>query len=97
MLFLLVMEVLHALIQKVDDWSLLHGLGNGWAISFNIRLHGILREQWYCLAADLNNVILNNDQDVSFWKWSPNKTFTIKFVYEHLSREDVGPSFSRVW
>jgi hypothetical protein len=38
MLFLLVMEVLHALIRKVDDWSLLRRLGV-WCIQLCILIY----------------------------------------------------------
>jgi hypothetical protein len=45
----------------------------------------------------LNGVRLTNEQDVSFWEWPPKKVFTVKLVYDHLSRDKVGVSFSRIW
>jgi hypothetical protein len=39
---------------------------NGWVVHFKYRLHGILREQWYDLAALLNRVRLSSDQDVAY-------------------------------
>jgi hypothetical protein len=69
----------------------------GWVIDFKVRLHGIVREQWYCLAATLNNVRLNEDRDAPFWKWSNKKVFTVKSVYDHLSRGVVTPMCSRIW
>jgi hypothetical protein len=80
-----------------QDCSVSEVAHKGWVIDFRVRLHGIVREQWYCLAATLNNVSLNENCDVSFWKWSNKKVFTVKSIYDHLSRGDVGPQFSRVW
>jgi hypothetical protein len=57
-----------------------------WVIDFKVRLHVIVRKQWYYLAATLNNVRLNENRDVPFWKWSNKKVFTVKSVYDHLSR-----------
>jgi hypothetical protein len=70
---------------------------NGWVVNFKVRLHGILREQWYTLAATLNGVRLSNEPDVVVWKWASKKSFMVKSVYNHLSRGDAGPSFSKVW
>jgi hypothetical protein len=56
----------------------------GWVVDFRVRLHGDIREQWYCLAAVLNNVNMNNEKDVPYWKWSPKKVFTVKSAYDHL-------------
>jgi hypothetical protein len=30
-------------------------------VDFRVRLHGVIRELWYCLAATLNNVNLNDE------------------------------------
>jgi hypothetical protein len=46
-------------------------------------------------AAALNNVILTYEVDASIWKWSPKKMFTVKSVYDHLSRDVVRPQFSK--
>jgi hypothetical protein len=55
------------------------------------RLHGVIREQWYALAVALNNFTLNESRDESYWKWTTSKMFTVKSVYEHLTRHDNGP------
>jgi hypothetical protein len=59
-------------------------------------LQGLVREQWYSLTTKLNGVILNNEKDKIYWKWSPSKVFTVKSVYEHLTKDDDGPKFQRV-
>jgi hypothetical protein len=67
---------------------------NGWVIQFKTRLQWMVRAQWYDLATKLNNVCLN---DSVFWKWTPSKTFTVKSVYEHLTKDDCGPKYQRIW
>jgi hypothetical protein len=69
----------------------------GWVVQFKSRLHGVIREQWYALAVALNNFLLNESKDVSYWKWTTSKRFTVKYVYEHLTRHDNGPDYKRVW
>jgi hypothetical protein len=68
-------------------------LGN----SVQNKIAGMVTEQWYNLATKLNGVILNNEKDKIYWKWSPSKVFTVKSVYEHLTKDDDGPKFQRVW
>jgi hypothetical protein len=70
---------------------------NGWVIRFKLNLHGVLRAQWYGLAERLNKVILSADDDTMCWKWTPSKIFSVKFVYERLTRRDEGQIFKRVW
>jgi hypothetical protein len=66
-------------------------------IPFRIRLQGVIHAQWYELAAKLNEVELCDDPDVVIWKWTKNKTFSVKSVYEHLTRDDRGSSYRRIW
>jgi hypothetical protein len=78
-----------------QNCSVYEAAQNDWVINFKSKLHGILRDQWYHLAATLNTVILNGEQDKPFWKWTPSKSFRAKSVYEHLSRGNFGP-FRRI-
>jgi hypothetical protein len=43
-----------------------------------------------------NNVKLNHDRDLALWKWTANKRFTIKSVYEHLTRYDSDQNYKRI-
>jgi hypothetical protein len=70
---------------------------NEWVVEFKIILQRILRDQWYQLAAKLNLVSLNGEKDCAVWKWTASKKFTVKSVYEFLSREESGASYKRVW
>jgi hypothetical protein len=38
----------------------------GWVVPFKIRLHGVLRDEWYQLAAILNRVGLSDEKDQPF-------------------------------
>jgi hypothetical protein len=57
----------------------------------------VIRAQWYELVAKLNEVELSEDPDVVIWNWTKNKTFSVKSVYEHLTRDDRGSSYRRIW
>jgi hypothetical protein len=66
-------------------------------VQFRIRLQGLLRAQWYELTAKLNMFSLSGGPvDVS-WKWIVSKTFSVKSVYEHLTKDDSGSSYKRIW
>jgi hypothetical protein len=69
----------------------------GWVVRFETRLQGIVRDQWYELTSKLNRVSLNHDKDVAIWKWNKSRKFTVRSVYEHLIRSDVGLTYSKVW
>jgi hypothetical protein len=47
---------------------------------------GIIRGQLYELANKLNQVSLSNADDIIMWKWTSIKTFSVKSVYEHLTK-----------
>lgn len=36
-------------------------------------------------------------QDVISWKWTKNGKFSVKSTYEHLTRDDMGESHSKIW
>jgi hypothetical protein len=69
---------------------------HGWVIPFRIRLQGVIRDQWYELATELNEVELSDESDVVLWKWTKNTIFSVKSVYEHLTRDDRGSSYTRI-
>jgi hypothetical protein len=57
----------------------------------------VICDQWYELATKLNEVELSDEPDVVLWKWIKNKIFSVKSVYEHLTRDDRGSSYRRIW
>jgi hypothetical protein len=65
---------------------------DGWVIHFKIRLPPIIRDQWYELVAHLNTINLNENSDKPIWKWTDGRQFSVKSVYEHLTREYNGPA-----
>jgi hypothetical protein len=57
----------------------------------------MIRDKWYELTDRLNNISLNDENDVTIWKWTSSKKFIVKSVYEHLTKEDYGSGYKRVW
>jgi hypothetical protein len=68
----------------------------GWMVHFKTILHGVIRAQWYDLAVRLNNFPINDSKDVAYWKWTTSRCFTIKSVYDHLTKNDDGPDYKQV-
>jgi hypothetical protein len=69
----------------------------GWVLEFKERLHGIIRLMWYELEGKQNNVALADASDLVIWKWIASKNFLVKSVYEHLTSDDSGPNYKRIW
>jgi hypothetical protein len=42
-------------------------------------------------------VNLNTGKDEAIWKWIGNKKFSLKSVYEFLTRDEYGPSYRKFW
>jgi hypothetical protein len=68
----------------------------GWVVHFQVIPQGIIRNQWYELAAKLNRIPLNNNKDLPLWSWTANNIFSVKFVYDHMTRGDSGVANKRV-
>jgi hypothetical protein len=66
-------------------------------IRFKVRIQGIIRDQWYDLATRLNEVTLLGEDDLVILKWTTNKKFSVKSIYEHLTKDDKGPNYKRIW
>jgi hypothetical protein len=52
-----------------------------------------LYQQWYYLAVKLNKLNFNDEKDQLFCKWTTSRNFTAKSVYEHMTKDDSGPSY----
>jgi hypothetical protein len=78
-------------ISVHEVWS------EGWVIHFQIIPQRITRSQWYELAAKLNSIYLNDTKDLPLWKWTANNTFSIKSFYDHMTKNDSGGAYERVW
>jgi hypothetical protein len=68
-----------------------------WVVHFKVILQGILRVQWYELAARLNLVSLDDKKDVPMWRWTSNRRFSVKSMYEHLTKDVRGFAYKRIW
>jgi hypothetical protein len=62
-----------------------------------IILPPLIRDIWYELAAKLNMVTLNGNENKLVWKWTADKNFSVKSVYMELTKLDNGPSFRIIW
>jgi hypothetical protein len=69
----------------------------GWVVHFRLRLPLLIRDQWYHLARRMNNVSLSDNQDKVIWNWSHNKQYSVKSVYQHLTRDDDGLAYTKIW
>jgi hypothetical protein len=52
-------------------------------VHFKTIPQGLVRRQWYDLAAKLNNVTLRVEKDEPVWKWTTTKQFSVKSIYDH--------------
>jgi hypothetical protein len=57
----------------------------------------LIKDWRYDLAAQLNKVQRSDEKDVVIWKWASNKRFSVKSVYERLTRNDEGPAYQDIW
>jgi hypothetical protein len=42
-------------------------------------------------------VSLSECKDFPLWRWAANKVFSVKSVYNHLTKNEVGVDYRRVW
>lgn len=81
------------------DISIRRFVEQGGLIRFRRWLPTIFSSTW----DDIKNKILcqfplNNDtQDCITWGWSANIKFTVKSIYDHLTKDDSGEPNSRIW
>jgi hypothetical protein len=68
----------------------------GWVVQFKTRLHELIKAQWHELAVKLNNFSISDSKDVTYWKWTTSKCFTVKSVYEYLTRSDDSLDYKQV-
>jgi hypothetical protein len=78
-------------ISVYEVWS------EGWVIHFQTIPQGVVRTQWYELATKLNRVSLRECNDLPLWWWTANKVFSVKSVYNHMTKNEVGVDYKRIW
>ena len=57
----------------------------------------ILQTQWELLKQQALNFPLIPSKDTVSWQWSSRGVFTIKSVYDRLTSDDKGETYSRIW
>jgi hypothetical protein len=63
---------------------------NGEPILFRRWLYQELRVQWEVIWEDANNFQLEDSADVVFWNLGKNGKFSVKSVYDGLTKNDCG-------
>jgi hypothetical protein len=69
----------------------------GWMVYFKTSLSPVVRQQWYMLASHLNSIQLCDEKDRPIWKWAKSGKFSVRSVYEHLTKDEVGPAYKAIW
>ncbi|TVU47444.1 hypothetical protein EJB05_07047, partial [Eragrostis curvula] len=87
--------LLHELCEN-KDITVAECAENGWTLSF-LNLPNILHAQWYQLASKLNEHLLSTEVDRAKWLWTPSGKFTVRSMYDHLTRNDNGLSHKHIW
>ena len=77
---------------SVDDFVKKNGL-----ITFRRWLPTVLQSQWELLKQQALNFPLIPSKDRVSWKWSAKGAFSVKSVYDRLTIDDKGESYSRIW
>jgi hypothetical protein len=70
---------------------------NGEPILFRRWLCQELRVQWEVIWEDANNFQLEDSADVVFWNLGKNGKFSVKSVYDGLTKNDCGFFHKRIW
>jgi hypothetical protein len=78
------------------DISLYSVKMNSLVITFTRWLVDDLREHWNNILRDVSNIILDTSDDVILWKFGNKGSFTVKYVYNALSTNDVGPYHKKI-
>jgi hypothetical protein len=58
---------------------------------------GDLRIQWNNIFTDISSIDLDTTDDVILWKFGNKGVFTVEYVYNALSSNDVGPCHKKIW
>lgn len=64
---------------------------------FRRRLPEILALQWADLKMDVFRHHRSDNPDKISWAWTRSGQFSVKSVYEHLTRDDSGNPYTRIW
>lgn len=76
-------------IQKFRD--------NGGLLSFGRWLPTVLSDQWKEVRCKVLNKHHNEDSDKISWKWTKTGLFCVKTTYDHLTSDDYGDAYTRLW
>jgi hypothetical protein len=66
-------------------------------ITFRSWLTPELQECWDHVLQDVQNFDLQEDEDIVLWKMEKNRKFSVKSLYNALTKNDAGPSHRIIW
>lgn len=67
------------------------------SMQFSRWLHGDLAAMWGEIWDDTIDFALSSDQDIITWKFEKNGTFSVRSVYDGLTRNDSGIYHKGIW
>ena len=68
-----------------------------WRFTFRRWLDTEQQEHWRSLRDNLFSCALNDEDDLSIWKWEKSRSFSVKSMYSHLCSNEVGIHFKNIW
>jgi hypothetical protein len=54
-------------------------------------------KKWENICMKAENFKYHSDPYVIIWKWEKSRMFTVKSIYSHIVRNDLGPYMKHIW
>lgn len=68
-----------------------------WVIQIRITLPPMIRNLWDDLVIKWNNVHLVESKDEVKWSLTSNGKFSVRSLYDYMTKNDSGPSYKYIW
>jgi len=66
-------------------------------LEFSRWLNPVLFAQWLEVVDSVYHYNFENGKDTPMWRWTKNKCFSTKYVYDILTKEESGRGFKHIW
>lgn len=66
-------------------------------VSFRRWLTVELQNCWDLIQQDVQDFVLHDSDDVILWKLEKNRKFSVKSLYNALTKNDSGPAYKNIW
>jgi hypothetical protein len=67
------------------------------SVSFSRWLTNNLLLDWNKIVDDMNNINFITDNDVVLWRFGPQGRFSVRSVYNAMTRNESGPYHKKIW